>query len=172
MSEPKKNLKFKCSVCGQEGHNKRTCPTTKAERLLEPKPEVKQEPQVIYALEFAEDNGDSVYRNTKLYASLSGLMNGLRELMTQLAELHEDDELSEDDESLEKAKVYDDVFYFKDTSVFKDVPIPAKEDVEQILNREGKYKYSDGLMIKIGSELGGATCFACEISVHKKTLNP
>jgi len=167
MSEPKKNLKFKCGACGQEGHNKRTCPTTKAERLLEPKPEVKQEPQVIYALEFADDNGNSVYRNTKLYASLDGLLKGIDNIIKEIQEDHDD---SDDDE---KPPGYaKELFYYAGSTNLKSIPTPTREYLESVLNAGPKRSHLNGLIIKIGPELGGAATFACEISIHKKMLNP
>lgn len=169
MSEQKKQLKFKCSVCSQEGHNKRTCPTTKAERLLEPKPEVKQEPQIIYALEVAEDNGNSVYRSTVLYASLDGLLNGLDKIVKGFQEDYDD----LDDEDDEKPPGYaKELFYYGEATNLKDIPTPTREYLESILNAGSRRSHLNGLIIKIGKELGGATNFACEISIRKQTLNP
>lgn len=171
MSEQKKSIK--CGTCGQEGHNKRTCPTTKKEVVLEVKAEVKQELQIIYALEFAEDNGDSVYRNTTLYASMDGLMKGIHQLMDELEECHGSDEseAEEDEDAYERSKVYRELLYYKDTEVFKSVPRPTKEYIESVLDNKRR-SYLGGLIIKIGSTLGGASGFACEISVNTKTLNP
>ena len=170
MSEEKK-LKFKCSVCGQEGHNKRTCPTTKADRILEIKKEVKQEPQIIYALEYAEDNGDDVHRNTTLYASLDGLVNGIEKLIRGVQEdlCVDEDELSDSEEKYPPSYAKE-LFYYSHHESMKNVPTPTKEFVEKVLAK--KYDHLDGLILKVGHEIGGAAGFACEISVHKKTLNP
>lgn len=170
MSEEKK-LKFKCSVCGQEGHNKRTCPSTKADRLLGTKKEVKQELQIIYALEYSEDNGDDVHRTTTLYASLDGLMNGIEKLIRGVQEdlCVDEDEIS-DSEDFDPPSYAKKLFYYSHHETMKDVPIPTREFVEKTLNE--KRNELDGLIIKIGHELGGAACFGCEISVRKQTLNP
>lgn len=170
MSEQKKAIK--CGVCGQEGHNKRTCPTAKPERVLEVKTEVKQEPQIIYALEYADDNGDEVFRNTTLYASLDGLMTGIEKLIrgVQTDLFTDEDELSdtEDEDPPSYAK---DLFYYTHHESMKNVPIPTREYVESVLNNT-KRRHLDGMIVKVGSVLGGSACFGCEISVRKQTLNP
>ena len=168
MSEQKKLIK--CGSCGKEGHNKRTCPT-KSESVLEVKKEVKQEPQIIYALEYAEDNGDIVYRNTTLYASLDGLVSGIEKLILGVQEnfCSEDDELS-DSEDDDPPSFVKDIFYYTHHESMKNVPLPTKGFVEKVLGK--KNDCLNGLVIKVGTTLGGASCFACEISVHTKTLNP
>jgi hypothetical protein len=94
--------------------------------------------------------------------------------MDDLQKLHGDDEEDDEDEEEDDdyATVYKkDLLYYKDTDVFKNVPRPTKEYIEGVLNNPMR-GHLEGLIVKIGRELGGAACFACEISVHKKTLYP
>jgi hypothetical protein len=169
MSEQKKQVK--CGGCGQLGHNKRTCPSGK-EVKPETKPEIKLEPQIIYALEYADDNGDEVHRSTTLYASLDGLLNGIEKLIrnVQTDLCTDEDELS-DTEDDDPPYYKDKLFYYTHHESMKEVPIPTREYVESVLSKKG-YDSMDGMIIKVGSTLGGAACFGCEISVRRKTLNP
>lgn len=170
MSEQKKLIK--CGACGQEGHNKRTCSTKKSEQALEVKTEVKQGPQIIYALEFAEDTGDEVFRNTTLYASLDGLVIGIEKLIrgVQTDLCTEDDEVS-DGEDTDPPSYVKELFYYTHHESMKNVPIPTREYVESVLNNT-KRRHLNGMIVKVGSRLGGSSCFGCEISVRKQTLNP
>jgi hypothetical protein len=128
--------------------------------------------QIIYALEYAEDNGDTVQRTTTLYASLDGLVEGIEKLIRGVQEdlCTDEDELSdtEDDDS----SCYKDLFYYTHHESMKEVPIPTREYVEEVLNNKKRLRGLNGMIIKVGNRLGGAGGFACEISVQKKTLNP
>lgn len=160
----------KCGNCGEAGHDKRKCP--KIENPIEVKSQIQTQPQTIYALECAEDNGDDVDRSTMLYASIDGLVKGIEDWIvnTRTDLCHEDDDYDEDKDHYDIPCYAKDLFYYTNQESLKDVPIPKKEDVEKVLN-SNKY-HLKGLIIKVGAELGGSPCFACEISVHKKKLNP
>ena len=156
----------KCGNCGQEGHDKRKCPK------VEVKPEIKAEPQTIYTLTFKEDNGDSVHDYVTLYASVDGLVRGIEETIVETRErLCQDDDEDEPDNTVVPSH-YRPLFYYTDQETLKNAPIPTKEYVESVLNAGFEREHLEGLIIKVCRELGGAACFACEISVHKKTLNP
>lgn len=166
MADSSQKKTRKCGNCGQEGHDKRTC------QKVEVKPETKAEPQTIYALQYKEDNGDSVDDCVTLYASIDGLVKGIEDWIvnTRTDLCHKDDDYDEDKDHYDIPCYAKDLFYYTNQESLKDVPIPKKEDVEKVLN-SNKY-HLKGLLIKVGAELGGSACFACEISVQKKTLNP
>jgi hypothetical protein len=165
---------YKCSVCHEVGHNKAKCPTQKKEEIAETaapaKVETKPQLETIYQIQVKEDNGDEVQDYNVLYASIDGLMKGLKEVMTNLAEYNSetygDEEEEEEDEGDPEG-----VFYYSTKEYFKDVPVPTKEYIEDFLDNK-KIRYMNGLLIKVGSRLGGAASFGCEISVRKIKLNP
>ena len=168
MADQETKKARKCGNCGQEGHTKRKCPK------LEVKPEIKAEPQTIYALTYKEDNGDSVYEHVTLYASIDGLVRGIEQtIVNNRADLcHEDDEHDEDKDDYDIPDYANKLFYYTNQESLKDVPIPTKEYVESVVAAGSNRDHLDGLIIKVGHELGGAAGFACEISIHKKKLNP
>ena len=160
----------KCGNCGQEGHDKRKCPTL-ASKKDEVKPETKDEPQTVYGVLIKEDNGDDVHTWFTLYASLDGLMGGLKKTIDDFTKEHEDDDDDEDVKNMAPtSKYYKHLFYYNESETFKNVPVPTKEYVEGLLNK--KTYLNDTLLIKTGSGIGGSACFACEISVFMKTVNP
>lgn len=166
MSETQPKKIRKCGNCGQEGHDKRKCPK------VEVKPEIKVEPQTIYALTYKEDNGDSVSDYVTLYASIDGLVAGIGKMIQGTREdLCHDDDDDEPDTAVVPSH-YKPLFYYTEQETLKNVPIPTKEYVESVLNAGYNRSHLDGLIIKVGRDLGGSSCFGCEISVHKKTLNP
>lgn len=130
--------------------------------------------QIIYALEYAEDNGDTVQRTTTLYASLDGLVEGIEKLIrgVQTDLCTDEDELSDTEDEDDNSSCYKDLFYYTHHESMKEVPIPTREYVEEVLNNKKRLRGLNGLIIKVGSSLGGAAGFSCEISVQKKTLNP
>lgn len=154
----------KCSLCGQEGHNKLKCSSVNAKPA---------EPSTVYGIRVKEDNGDSTSEWTTLYASIDGLMKGLE---TQIKSIesesyHEDEDDDEEDDDEEDPPVFvKELYYYTGSEVFKNVPIPTKEYVEKVLS-DKRRDYLDGLIIKVG-DIDAACYFACEISVHKLKLNP
>lgn len=168
MADQENKKVRKCGNCGHEGHDKRKCPK------VEVKPEIKAEPQTIYVLMYKEDNGDSVHDHITLYASVDGLVRGIEETIVEIRNVlfdDEDDEDDEDDDTIVPSH-YRTLLYYTEQETLKNVPIPTKEYVESVLNAGFERQHLDGLIIKVGNELGGAACFGCEISVHKKTLIP
>ena len=155
----------KCGNCGKEGHDKRKCPK------VEVKPETKDEPQTIYALTFKDDNGDSVHESVTLYASIEGLVRGIEKMIMQTREDLCHDEDDDEPDTTVIPSHYKPLFYYTEQETLKNVQIPTKEYVESVLNADYKRSHLDGLIIKVGSDLGGSACFGCEISVHKKMLN-
>lgn len=164
---------YKCSVCHEIGHNKAKC--TKTEKAPPKAVEEKPQMEFIYVLSQKEDNGDTVQEYDVLYASIDGLMKGIEEMIKSLEEFKEHDEYESEDEDEEEYR--DDkyykgkIHYFNPSESFKELPpVPTKEYVEDLLAK--KYDGMNGLLIKIGRTMGGASCFATEISVSKKKLNP
>lgn len=170
MSDDKK--KVKCGTCGQLGHNKRTCPGEKKMPDVEPV-ELNAQHRVVYVLNIAEDNGDSVSRNMSLYASVDALMVGIASLINSLTEEHEDDDCDNSDHP--PPGYASKIHYYSGVEAFKNVPMPAKDVVESVLDDKNYRKALSqgyaGLLVKIGPPLGSADGFGCEISVEKKTLN-
>jgi hypothetical protein len=161
-TQPKKTRK--CGTCGQEGHDKRKC------QKVEVKPETKDEPQTVYGVLVKEDNGDAVSEWFTLYASLDGLVKGIEKVIRTLEDGCDNEDEKEPENQAKESRRYQTLHYYTDEEVFKNISPPSRDYVVNLMT---KPSYVDNhLIIKVGDTLGGAACFACEISLFKKTLNP
>ena len=162
MSETKRQIK--CGVCHEVGHNKKTCPTTKT--TSEPSKEVSDVRKIV-VVRVTEFYNDHVHA-PRIY--LCATAESAARKIAIILEGERYDGFDEDDDARYDAEIpraYKDIFYYTPKESAKDIPNPTEQDIKKSLADPKNY---DGLLIKIGEELQGATHFACEIHIEEKSL--